>query len=335
MRANHPIPTRILAESSTVLIDPPFTALDACWICGARALRPVHTAIFELSEYRRQDPELAAYTGATVSVVRCAACGFGQPAALPALPGYFDRMYDQRWSAEWMEREFTLGYKDLIFRTVLHGLGRRTGGEVRARTLLDLGAHVGRLMHLAAAAGWTAEGVELNPATSAYAAKATGLPVHRADAARLSAEGRRYDAVTLVDVLEHIPDPVRMLETARGLVRPGGWIAVKVPHGAVQLRKEELRARLRPGYRPTIADNLVHVNHFTPGSLTLALAKAGFAEAAVGVAAPETLPADAPARARLPGNAARLAAYGLGRIVPGGVHTLLGLHLQAYARNPA
>ena len=308
-----------------------FTPVSACWVCGGRDLRPVHTATFELSEYGRQDPELARYTGAGVEVVRCAACGFGQPAALPALPDYFGRMYDQRWSAEWMEREYTSGYKDLIFRSVLAGLERRVPSH--ARTLLDLGAHVGRLMKLAAERGWAAEGVELNPSTAAYAAAATGLPVHRMDARALAGEGRRYGAVTLVDVLEHIPEPVAMLEAARAVIAPGGWIAVKVPHGREQLRKEALRARLRPGYRATVADNLVHVNHFGPRSLRLALERAGFAEVSVAVAAPETIPAPgAPAAAA---NAARRAVWHLGRLLPGGVHTPLSLHLLAYARSPA
>jgi SAM-dependent methyltransferase len=292
----------------------------------------VHRAVFELSEYARQDPPLAAYSGASVDVVRCGACGFGQPAALPALPDYFGRMYDQRWAPEWMRTEWEQGCKDRIFRTVLAALERRAaGGE---RTLLDVGAHVGRLMHLAAGRGWRAEGVELNPATAAFAAEATGLPVHRQDAARLAAEGRRYAAVTLIDVLEHIPEPVAVLETLRGVVAPGGWIAVKVPHGPNQLRKEELRARLRPGYRATVADNLVHVNHFSPRALRVALERAGFADVAVGPAAPETVPAEVAAARRVPANALRLAVYRAARLLPRGVDSPLALHLQAYARRP-
>ncbi|HEX5724376.1 MAG TPA: class I SAM-dependent methyltransferase [Longimicrobiaceae bacterium] len=301
-----------------------FTPVRSCWVCGGTALRPVHTAVFELSEYARQDPALAAYTGATVRLVRCGGCGFGQPEALPALPDFFGRMYDQRWSDEWMEREFASGYKDLIFRSVLAGLARRTAG----RTLLDLGAHVGRLIHLAAQSGWTAEGVELNPYTARFAVLATGLPVNRRDARALSARERRWAAVTLIDVLEHIPEPVPVLEAARAVLEPGGWIAVKVPHGRAQLRKETLRARLFRGYRATVADNLVHVNHFTPGSLRLALERAGFADARVEVAAPELPPANTLA------NAVRLAAYRLGRALPGGARSPLALHLQAYARNP-
>jgi SAM-dependent methyltransferase len=247
---------------------------------------------------------------------------------MPALPDFFGRMYDQRWSTEWMEAEFASGYKDLIFRTVLRGLEER----VRRRTLLDLGAHVGRLMALAAGRGWEAEGVELNPSTAAHAARATGLPVHRMDAARLSATGRRWAAVTLIDVLEHIPQPVVALAAARGVLEPGGWIAVKVPHGRVQLRKEALRARLRPGSRPTVADNLVHVSHFGVRSLALALRRAGFTDVAVEIAPPE-VPPTAGARCAL-AKAMRLATWQLGRHLPGGVESPLSLHLQAFARNP-
>lgn len=306
-----------------------FTPVRACWVCGGGDLRPVHTAIFELSEYARQDPELARYTDATVALVRCAACGFGQPAALPALEDYFGRMYDQRWSAEWIATEFSTSYKDLIFRTVLAALERRVPAD--GRTLLDLGAHVGRLLKLAAERGWAAEGVELNPSTAAFAARATGLPVHRMDARALAGEGRRYGAVTLIDVLEHIPEPVAALEAARTVLAPGGWIAVKVPHGRVQLRKEELRARLRPGYRATVADNLVHVNHFGVRSLTRALERAGFTDVRVEIAAPEMVPA--PGAKVAAANAARLAVWHVGRLLPGGARSPLSLHLQAYARN--
>lgn len=304
----------------------PFEPVPACWICGGADLAPVARAIFELSAYAGQDPELAAYTGATVELMRCRRCGFGQPRALPSLPDYFGRMYDQRWSEEWLAAEFHDGTKDLIFGEVLAALERR----VPERTLLDLGAHVGRLIALAARRGWRAEGIELNPRTAGYADRATGLPVHRADLRTLEAAGRRYGAVTLIDVLEHIPEPLGALEAVRGVLAPGGWVAVKVPHGPHQLVKERLRGQLFPGYRPTVADNLVHVSHFTPGSLRRALEQTGFQRVVVRPAAP-VLPAGGGAR-RLARAAFLRATAGAARLLPGGVHAPLTMNLQAYAR---
>ena len=77
---------------------------------------------------------------------------------------------------------------------------------------------------------------------------------------------------------------------AAALLAPDGWVAVKVPCGPSQLLKETWRGRILRGYRPTVADNLVHVSHFSPASLRRALERAGFVDVAVGPGAPE-LPA--------------------------------------------
>jgi SAM-dependent methyltransferase len=304
-----------------------FTPLMACWVCGGTGLRAVTRARFELSEYSRQDPELARYTDATVAVVRCARCGFAQPAELPSLPDYFARMYDQRWSEAWMAEELRSGLKDRIFREVLRGLARRL--DPSRRTLLDLGAHVGRMIQLAAGSGWFAEGVELNPSTARFAAESTGLTVHRADARTLARDGGRWAAVTLIDVLEHIPDPVEALRGAAGVIEPGGWLVVKVPHGPNQLRKERIRERVRPGYRGTVADNLVHVNHFGARSLRLALEAVGLESVSIVAAPPETVPGAGRASAA---NAVRLAVWSAARLLP--PDSPLALNLLAYARKP-
>lgn len=309
-----------------------FIPLSRCWVCEGERLTAVHRGLFDFKEYVEQDPELAEYTGHSFRLLRCAACGFAQPDALPTLPNYFDRMYDQHWSPEWVEREFEAGWKDLIFRDVLRALRGRL--PQRGRTLLDIGAHVGRFIHFASRDGWAAEGIELNPRTAAFAARKTGLPVHRVNAHSLATEGRRYSAVTMLDVLEHIPDPVRLLRQMAGLLEDGGWVAVKVPCGPNQLLKEQTRARLSKGYRVSVADNLVHINHFTVGALRRALERAGFGDVSVTVGAPETNTDSRAARARL-SNAFRLGVFGAGRYLPGGVHTPFALNLQAYARKAA
>ena len=302
-----------------------FRPVPQCWVCGGLDLSRYYRCRMDFSEYAEQDPELASYTGEGIWFVRCASCGFGQPESLPALPGYFDRMYDQHWTPDWVEGEFAGTYKDLIFQGILDELDRRI--PAARRRLLDVGAHAGRFMHLAQTRGWRVEGIELNPRTAAYAAAQTGAPVHRVNAHTLATDGRRYAAVVLTDVLEHIPDPTQLLRVLATLVEPGGVVAVKVPNGAAQWIKERWLARLT-SHRMSLAENLVHVNQFTPRSLARALEAAGFSQVRVRPAAPELPPANG--MRGVVSRAFRRTIFAAA-MAPGAVETPLALHLQAYA----
>lgn len=302
-----------------------FDSVTRCWVCEGATLGRYYRCRMDFSEYADQDPGLHRYTGEHVWLVRCATCGFGQPEGLPTLPNFFDRMYDQRWSEEWVQEEFAATYKDLIFDDILNELARRVPSA--RRRLLDVGAHAGRFMYRAQLRGWTVEGIELNPRTAAYAKARTSALVHRVNAHTLALDGYRYDAVVLTDVLEHIPEPRRLLATLAGLLDPDGVIAVKVPNGSAQWTKERWLARLT-NHRVSLAENLVHVNQFTPGSLTRALELAGFSRGRVTAAAPE-LPPGAGARG-IVGRALRRGLFAAASL-PGAVRTPLALHLQAYA----
>ena len=61
------------------------------------------SCMFELSIYTTQDPELAAYTGqhARAAAMRRLRIRASRRRC-PSLPRFFDRLYDQRWSDEWI-----------------------------------------------------------------------------------------------------------------------------------------------------------------------------------------------------------------------------------------
>jgi SAM-dependent methyltransferase len=300
-----------------------YTAVSQCWVCDGRDLDPVHVARMDLARYACEDPELARYDGGTVALNRCRGCGFAQPASMPTLPRFFDRLYDQRWSEEWVAREHQAVYKDLIFTAILDALETRVPD--RPRRLLDVGAHAGRFLTLARARGWEPEGLELNTRTARYAAAQSGAPVHQVNAHAFDPGDRRFHAVVLTDVLEHVPEPVTLLRRLRDLLTPSGWVAIKVPSGPNQRLKEAVRERVRPGYHATLAENLVHVNHFSPRALGLACQRAGFVDIALSVAPPE-LPDGAVS------HVARMLPYTIARLLPGGVHLPFAFNLQVYAR---
>jgi len=301
--------------------------VERCWICEGMNFTRFHECRFDFTEYRFQDPALHEYTGMTTWLVRCGSCGFAQPAALPTLAGFFDRMYDQRWSPEWVASEYDATCKDFIFRSILHELDRRV--PVSTRRLLDIGAHAGRFLSLARQSAWDVEGIELNPRTAAYAHQRTGVPIHQINAQTLADTGVRFHAITLTDVLEHIPEPVALVRNIVRLLEPGGALSVKVPCGRSQWFKERLLSHVSR-HEVSLAGNLVHVNHFTPHSLKLALERAGLQRVEVATGAPELMPGDQPLVRRSLSNLLRLGVYSAARL-PGGVDTPLALNLQAYA----
>jgi SAM-dependent methyltransferase len=311
----------------------PLEPSGSCWVCGGTEQDRVWSDPLDLSRY----PQFGRHAHAEHPpswLVRCRACGFGQPESLPATADYFDRLYDFRWTTESLDGYYETDAKLLIYREVLAGLERHLAPGI-PKTVLDVGTGAGRFLELARQAGWQAEGAELNPSAAAYAAARTGLPVHSLRAQDLAARGRQFGAVTLTDVLEHIPRPAPLIDALRRLLYPGGVLAVKVPHGPMQRLKEILRRKLLHRADAWILARYIHVGHFTVRSLRQCLDRAGFGPVTITLAGPELWSAPLTVASRPPlSHRTRLLAYRAGRLIPGAVHTPLSLHLQAFAVNP-
>lgn len=94
-------------------------------------------------------------------------------------------------------------------------------------TLLDIGAATGFFMSIAQNMGWEVRGIEISP----YAAKlagAKGLTVLAGTIDSHSTE-HTYDAITMLDVLEHVDSPRETLQKAFGLLKHGGVLVINTP----------------------------------------------------------------------------------------------------------
>lgn len=100
-------------------------------------------------------------------------------------------------------------------------------------SLLDVGCAYGFFLAEAKRSGWTVQGVEISEEAAGIARDSIGVEVFAGtlEAAASSLEGKKFDAVTFWDTLEHVTDPVADLKLAYGLLVPGGCVFLSVPKG--------------------------------------------------------------------------------------------------------
>lgn len=106
----------------------------------------------------------------------------------------------------------------------LKTLTQGTGG------LLDIGAATGYFVGVAQRSGWNAQGIDVSSHSVAMA-KAKGLRVDEATIENFDAPLGSFDAITMWDVIEHLPDPVSALRKSRELLKEEGILAINTPDG--------------------------------------------------------------------------------------------------------
>jgi 2-polyprenyl-3-methyl-5-hydroxy-6-metoxy-1,4-benzoquinol methylase len=201
------------------------------------------------------------------SYVHCAACGYRRKDRLPTAEEE-DRLYEDSY---YTDRGIQVDLQSLstLMRTLIEGrVGKVTelnGGPGR---LLDVGAGTGLFIEASIRAGWEAAGVDTSAAAVRIAQRITRARVIRGGIEDVLESG--FDAVTLWDVLEHLPDPRSSLVKVRGLLRPGGLVAISLPN------VDGLKARLLGTRWRYFQREVGHISHFSPKTLVAVLGQAGF-----------------------------------------------------------
>jgi 2-polyprenyl-3-methyl-5-hydroxy-6-metoxy-1,4-benzoquinol methylase len=208
-------------------------------------------------------------------IVRCRQCGLIYTNPQPdrgALEYFytFDNSVDQGFVQDWF-----IQCSDMNRVTCLQIL-RSMGRYLTAGRLLDVGCGPGTFLVEAQKAGFHVEGQEIAPFFIEYCQKQLGLNVHAGEldehAGELDEHALKpasYDCVTAFDVIEHHPDPRKLLVEMRRLLKPEGLVVVSTHDIG------NFFARLYgPKWRHLSA--IGHLTYFTRQTLAGLLAKSGF-----------------------------------------------------------
>ena len=238
-----------------------------CPLCGANDYRvrfrsSLRGDIDPQRHYTSTSREFGRWTG---SIVECRSCSLVYMNPRPhhqRVRDLYGAVEDVRYVEEESGRVAT-------FSESLRLVQRYAGGG----RLLDVGCHVGTFLELAEQAGYSVTGVEPSRWAADRANSRLRGEVFCGSVEDAPIPADTFDAVTIWDVIEHLPDPASDLRAIWTALRPGGVLAISTMD--VDAWFPRLAGRHWPWYMQ------MHLVYFSRRTLPEMLRREGFHVAAV------------------------------------------------------
>lgn len=123
---------------------------------------------------------------------------------------------------------YTRARTDLTERN-LHWLKTLLKYRLPPAKVLELGCSHGSFVALLRQAGFDASGVEMSPWVVEFGQQTFGVPISVGPVEALEIAPGSLDVIALMDVLEHLPDPVATMAHCLKLLKPDGLLLLQTP----------------------------------------------------------------------------------------------------------
>lgn len=142
---------------------------------------------------------------------------------------------------------------------------------------LDVGAGAGEVVVAARALGWSSEGLDLSSKVCDYGMEVNQVKIHCCDIFDERFKPNSYHLITLFDIIEHVDDPLALLQRAEELLVEGGGVYISTPNekGFVIRTGNMLKGGGQTMHLSPTADPY-HLFGYSPDSIDFMLAKSGF-----------------------------------------------------------
>ena len=181
---------------------------------------------------------------------------------------YNEAYYEGRGADPLVDYAFELEHPEQTvrifeWRGILKAVRHHYGPELDGVRWLDYGSGAGGLVRFLRGRNIEAYGFDVG----GFADQAPARGVQNLTSSELTDLRNSFDVISLIEVLEHIHDPVPFLQSVGQLLRPGGLLFLTT--GNADPHRHSFASW---GY--VIPE--VHISYFSPGSLGQALDRAGF-----------------------------------------------------------
>lgn len=156
---------------------------------------------------------------------RCPSCDLifaRQKEDIKTIMAYYQNLYFDDYTEDQIS-----GHRTNIYRHILDLLD----GYKKHGSLLDLGCGCGFFLKEAKERGWQVSGVDPSEKSIEYARSMVGDNVVCGTLDDIPTD-RRYDAITLINVLDHMVVPCRQLQKIKDLLVPDGILYLRFPNGS-------------------------------------------------------------------------------------------------------
>ncbi len=235
---------------------------SSCPLCKNKSASIVYPALNPKANDSYSPADSTREEGAIVKCTRCEII-YKDPFPKPlVLQKGYEESIDEQYLALLPERRAT-------FRHVIESI-EKYRGKKRNPKILDIGCAEGTLLSLARERGWDASGVEPNKHLVRWAWSHEKLKILQGSVYNTKLKRNSFDVITLLDVIEHVHNPLKFLRRCNELLVPGGTIFISTPDiGSIIARV----MRRRWFYILSI-----HVFYFTRQTLSNVLNGAGFSD---------------------------------------------------------
>lgn len=139
---------------------------------------------------------------------------------------------------------------------------------------LDIGCSSGFFLYgIKNKTAWNVFGTEYSDNAVRFAQRELSLDVRQGEIYDVGFPGDFFDFIHMEDVLEHVSDPLKVLNECRRILRPNGTFHLSVPNGITDLRE---KVRFYEKYDRPAFVRVGHIFYFAPKTLEYMFEKTGF-----------------------------------------------------------